>query len=92
MVCDQGRIGQGFQRIIVKGVDFMTITVPLEPQTEAKLIALAQERGLTADEFLRVALQKIIAEATEGQGPEVPVWHLGGAGALHRREIYDDAR
>ena len=24
--------------------------------------------------------------------PELPVWHLGGVGALHRRDIYDDAR
>jgi hypothetical protein len=70
----------------------MTIIVPLEPQAEAKLNALAQERGVTADEFLRAAIHKIISEATEGQAAELPVWHLGGAGAIHRREIYDDAR
>jgi len=70
----------------------MTITVPLEPQAEAKLIALAQEKGVTADEWVRTAVQKIIAEATATQATELPVWHLGGAGALHRREIYDDAR
>ena len=70
----------------------MTITVPLEPQTEAKLIALAQENGVTADEWVRAAVQKVIAEATVTQPSELPIWHLGGAGALHRREIYDDAR
>jgi hypothetical protein len=70
----------------------MTITLPLEPQTEAKLIALAQEKGVTADEWVRTAVQKIIAEATATQPAELPVWHLGGAGALDRREIYDDAR
>jgi hypothetical protein len=25
-------------------------------------------------------------------GPELPVWRLGDAGGLHRRDIYDDAR
>ena len=24
--------------------------------------------------------------------PNLPVWHLGSIGALHRRDIYDDAR
>jgi hypothetical protein len=24
--------------------------------------------------------------------PELPVWHLGGVGALHRRDIYNDDR
>lgn len=70
----------------------MTITLPLEPQTEAELIALAQVRGLTADELVRAAIEKILAEAAVTQAPELPVWHLGGGGALHRREIYDDAR
>jgi hypothetical protein len=70
----------------------MTFTLPLEPQTEAKLIALAQEKGVTADDLVRTAIHKIIAEATETHAPELPVWHLGGAGAIHRREIYDDAR
>ena len=70
----------------------MTITLPLEPQTEARLIALAQEKGVTAGELVRVAIDKIIAEAAETQAHELPVWHLGGAGTLRRREIYDDAR
>jgi hypothetical protein len=70
----------------------MTFTLPLEPQTEAKLIALAKEKGVTADDLVRAAIHKIIAEATEMQAPALPVWHLGGAGAIHRREIYDSAR
>jgi hypothetical protein len=27
-----------------------------------------------------------------GSNAELPVWHLGGVGALHRRDIYDDVR
>jgi hypothetical protein len=46
----------------------MTITLPLEPQKEATLIALAESKGLTADELVSQAIDKIIAEM-----PEVPV-------------------
>jgi hypothetical protein len=28
--------------------------------------------------------------AGAGPTPELPVWHLGGVGALRRRDIYDD--
>jgi len=27
-----------------------------------------------------------------GAGTELPIWHLGAAGSLHRRDIYDDLR
>jgi hypothetical protein len=27
-----------------------------------------------------------------GAAPELPVWHLGVVGLLHRRDIYDDVR
>ena len=70
----------------------MTLTLPIEPQTEARLIALAQEKGVTAGELVCEAIDKIIAEASEAQTHELPVWHLGGAGKLHRWEIYDDVR
>ena len=46
----------------------MTITLPLQPQEEAKLIAAAQAKGLSTDELVREALEKILAEA-----PDVPV-------------------
>lgn len=51
----------------------MTITLPLEPQTEAKLIALAQEKGVTAGELVRVAIHKMMAEAGEPRAGELPV-------------------
>ena len=34
----------------------MTITLPLQPQEEAKLIALAQAKGLSTDALVREAL------------------------------------
>jgi len=41
----------------------MTITLPLEPQEEARLMAAAQAKGLSPDAFVREALDKILAEA-----------------------------
>lgn len=43
----------------------MTITLPLEPQKQAKLIAVAESKGMTADELVSQAIEKIIAEAPE---------------------------
>ena len=41
----------------------MTITLPLLPQEEAKLLAAAKAKGVSADALVREALNKIIAEA-----------------------------
>jgi hypothetical protein len=42
----------------------MTITLPLQPQEEAKLLAVAQAKGLTADALVREALNRLLAEQT----------------------------
>ena len=39
----------------------MSITLPLEPQKEAKLIALAESKGMTADELVSQTIDKILA-------------------------------
>jgi hypothetical protein len=41
----------------------VTITLPLQPQEEARLIAAAQAKGLSTDALVREALDKILAEA-----------------------------
>ena len=41
----------------------MTITLPLQPQEEAMLVALAQAKGVSTDELVREALEKILADA-----------------------------
>src|SRR5579862_5769603 len=48
----------------------MTIILPLEPHKEAKLIALAHEKGVTADTLVREAIDKILAEAPEAPRKE----------------------
>jgi len=40
----------------------MTITLPLQPQEEAKLIAMAHAKGLSTDALVREALKKILAD------------------------------
>ena len=43
----------------------MTITLPLQPQEEAKLKAVARAKGLSADALVRQALNGILADASE---------------------------
>jgi hypothetical protein len=43
----------------------MTITLPLEPKKEAKLVALAQQRGVTADDLVREAVDKMLEAAPD---------------------------
>jgi hypothetical protein len=58
----------------------MTITLPLRPQEEAKLIALAQAKGLSTDALVREALNTILAEAPdESATPNLespPIWEV----------------
>jgi hypothetical protein len=56
----------------------MTITLPLEPQKQAKLIALAQAKGLSADELVREAIDKILAETPEATSLKEPTRSLRG--------------
>lgn len=43
----------------------MTITLPLEPQEEARLRALAEAKGLTPEVIVREALNRVLAEQSE---------------------------
>ena len=56
----------------------MTLTLPLEPQKEAKLIAVAKLKGITADELVSQAIDKIISEAPEATRDKVPTISLRG--------------
>jgi hypothetical protein len=62
-------------------------------KTEARLAAKAREQGLSVDAFLERLLNDtgdLTIGAANGGAPELPVWHLGVRGSLHRRDIYDD--
>ncbi len=58
----------------------MAITLPLQPQEEARLIAAAQAKGLSTDAFVREALEKILAEAPQVSYQRTrearPIWEV----------------
>jgi hypothetical protein len=57
----------------------MTITLPLNPIEEARLIAAAQAKGVSADALVREALEEILADvpADSAQQPASrPIWEL----------------
>jgi len=56
----------------------MTITLPLEPQEQAKLNVVAASKGTTADELVSEVVDKIIAEATETAALKQPALSLRG--------------
>ena len=56
----------------------MTITLPLQPQEEARLIAVAQAKGLSTDALVREAVDRILADAPDGLAEQKadprPIW------------------
>jgi hypothetical protein len=58
----------------------MTITLPLQPQEEARLTALARAKGVSTDMLVREALDKILAEAPyqpmEQRLEARPIWDV----------------
>jgi hypothetical protein len=69
------------------------MSLDISPKTEALLVAKDREKGLSIDALL----ERLIIDAGpvhlgngDGPPPELPVWHLGVIGSLHRRDIYDD--
>lgn len=60
----------------------MTITLPLEPQEEARLLAVARARGLPPDAIVRAALDRVLAEGAESVPAQAeardlrPIWEV----------------
>ena len=58
----------------------MTITLPLQPQEEARLIAVAHAKGVSTDALVREALDKILADApNQPEEPKLesrPIWEV----------------
>ena len=68
----------------------MSLDISLE--TEARLAAKARGQGLSVHALLDRLLNDadgLPARATNGDAPQLPVWHLGVRGSLHRRDIYN---
>jgi hypothetical protein len=68
------------------------MSVEISQETEARLAAEARRLGISVDTFLSRLITEHAALSKPAQpAAALPVWRLGGAGALHRRDIYDDA-
>jgi hypothetical protein len=50
----------------------MTITLPLQPQEEARLIAIAEAKGISPDALVREALDGILSTVPDGSIEKEP--------------------
>jgi hypothetical protein len=68
--------------------------VHFTPGEEARLAQLATKAGTDAVHLVKDAALRLLETETRfsAAAAELPVWHLGAVGSLHRRDIYDDAR
>ena len=64
------------------------------PEQEAQLVQIATNAGTAAEQLVKDVVLRLLQGETpiRATTPELPVWHFGGVGALHRRDIYDDVR
>ena len=69
------------------------MSIEISRETEARLADEARRRGISVAALLERFIDERAALTRPARpSPQLPVWHLGGAGALHRRDIYDDVR
>jgi hypothetical protein len=71
--------------------------VQFTPEQEAQLAQIAVKVGTDAPHLVKDAALRMLAGQTNFEAVQpvrngLPVWHLGGAGPLHRRDIYNDVR
>ena len=69
------------------------MTIEISHETKTRLADEARRRGVSVDTLLKrfIGERAALTHAATAR-PDLPVWHLGSIGALHRRDIYDDAR
>jgi hypothetical protein len=68
------------------------MSIEISHETEARLTDEARKQGISVNAFLERLMSErgVSASAGARSTPELPVWHLGGVGPLHRRDIYKD--
>jgi hypothetical protein len=69
------------------------MSIEVSHETEARLTDEARRQGISVEALLeRFMSEHGVTAHVTGTAPELPVWHLGVTGPLHRRDIYDDVR
>ncbi len=66
------------------------MSIEISPETEARLTDQARRLGISVGSLLERLITERAGPQPARRGPELPVWHLGGVGALHRRDFSDD--
>lgn len=62
-------------------------------EVEDRLSAEARRLGVSVNDLLKQLINERSPGAAPARpAPELPVWHLGVVGPLHRRDIYSDVR
>lgn len=65
------------------------MSIEISQETAPRLAAEARRRGISVQALLEDFISDRAALTHPAQ-PELPLWHLGGTGALHRRDLYSD--
>jgi hypothetical protein len=69
------------------------MSIEISQETEARLANEAARQGVSVTALLeRLISEHAALSHPAATSPELPVWRLGSTGALHRRDIHDDAR
>ena len=67
------------------------MSIEISRETEARLANEAERLGISVDALVKRFIDEHVALTHPAHArPSLPLWHLGGAGAMHRRDIYDD--
>jgi hypothetical protein len=68
------------------------MTIEVSPETEDRLTAEAERRGISVEKLLQQFIDERAALTRHTQArPALPIWHLGSASLYHRRDLYNDA-
>jgi hypothetical protein len=69
------------------------MSIGVSRETEARIADEARRQGISIDALPEQLMNERAALSHPAQArPDLPVWRLGSLGALHRHDIYDDAR
>jgi hypothetical protein len=68
------------------------MSIEISRETEARLTAEARRLGISVEALLQrfITEQAAVTHRVQSR-PALPIWHLGGVGAIRRRDLYDDA-
>lgn len=68
--------------------------VHFTPEEEAQLEQIATKAGTDSEHLVKEAALRLLEaeQPSPAAAPELPVFHLGPMGPLHRRNLYDDVR